>query len=101
MRVHFVLLFVLFTIHSHAQYVFKGFDVNTDIGSGGNCYPSSLTACNGKLFFAADDGTHGKELWMTDGTTTGTKMLADIYPGAASSSPTNITTLGKIGRAHV
>ena len=31
-----------------------------------------------KTFFQATDGTNGKELWITDGTSSGTKMLADI-----------------------
>jgi len=47
----------------------------------------SLTVCNNKLFFAANDSTHGYELWSSDGTTAGTAMIADIYPGTGSSDP--------------
>lgn len=37
------------------------------------------------LFFAADDGVHGNELWKTDGVTT--SMVKDIFPGGQSSDP--------------
>ena len=39
---------------------------------------------NGKLFFGADDCTHGHELWVSDGTATGTAMVKDINTGASS-----------------
>jgi ELWxxDGT repeat protein len=45
--------------------------------------PTNLTVLNGKLYFFADDGTHGRELWVSDGTTAGTNMVEDIDPGAA------------------
>ncbi len=37
-------------------------------------------------YFAADDGVHGQELWITDGTTTGTHIVKDILPGTATPS---------------
>jgi ELWxxDGT repeat protein len=33
---------------------------------------------NGTFFFNANDGTHGDELWRSDGTAVGTTMVADI-----------------------
>ena len=44
-----------------------------------------------KAFFAADNGVNGEELWVTDGTAAGTKMVKDIYPGATGSNITWLT----------
>lgn len=38
-----------------------------------------------RIIFAADDGMHGNEPWITDGTAAGTRLLKDVNPGAASS----------------
>jgi ELWxxDGT repeat protein len=46
-------------------------------------YPSDLTNVNGTLYFTADDGTHGTELWKSDGTPAGTTLVQDIYPGSS------------------
>ena len=49
---------------------------------------SSITPIsNGRVLFGASDGTHGTELWVTDGTAAGTLMLKDIQPGNQGSSP--------------
>ena len=53
------------------------------IGSSPNIsFQSQLPS--GKWFFTADDGTTGRELWVTDGTPAGTMLLKDIYPGTTS-----------------
>lgn len=44
-------------------------------------YPYGLTNLNGTLFFSADDGTHGYQLWQSDGTAADTVMVQDINPG--------------------
>ena len=43
---------------------------------------------------AANDGLHGTELWVTDGTSLGTGLLRDIYPGDYPSTPRHFTRLG-------
>src|SRR5438876_992683 len=61
-------------------------DINTT-AAGGSSYPQNLTDVNGTLFFSANDGVNGTELWKSDGTDAGTVMVKDINPGAGSSSP--------------
>ena len=38
-------------------------------------YPTNTVVSNGIIYFAADDGTHGTELWQSDGTPAGTFMV--------------------------
>ena len=47
---------------------------------------NAFTYANGLLFFKAEDNIHGKEIWRTDGTSAGTKLIKDIEPGGDSSS---------------
>ncbi len=43
---------------------------------------------NGKLYFCADDSVHGPQLWTSDGTTAGTRMLIDLGTISAGASMT-------------
>ncbi len=53
---------------------------------------SSMGTVAGKLLFAANDGIHGMELWISDGTEDGTFLLKDIYAGGEGSSPEKFHT---------
>lgn len=53
-----------------------------------------LAPLGDRAVFAADDGLHGEELWVTDGTESGTQLLADLYPGTYPSSPRELTRVG-------
>ena len=56
-----------------------------DIAIGNNGNPQFMTNVNGTLFFVANDGTTGRELWKSDGTQSGTSIVKDINPGASHS----------------
>lgn len=43
--------------------------------------PQGFTSLGNELIFFQNDATHGRELWKTDGTTNGTQMVMDIFPG--------------------
>ena len=55
----------------------------------------SLAPLGSRIVFWADDGVHGFEPWVTDGTSAGTSLLKDVYPGpAGSSNPAGTASTG-------
>jgi len=50
-------------------------------GRATNSNPSGLTVFNGELYFQAEHGASGIELWKTAGTGAGTVRVKDINPG--------------------
>ncbi|MEQ1747214.1 MAG: ELWxxDGT repeat protein [Saprospiraceae bacterium] len=58
-------------------------DINPGAGGGAPTYPfSQYLWFSDRLLFVANDGVYGDELWITDGTEAGTKLVRDIYPGS-------------------
>src|SRR3954454_19592805 len=70
-------------------------DIDPDRRGGYDYGPSNLTDVGGRLFFSADDGTHGNELWTSDGTATGTVLVKNIHPDAYDSDPSWLTVVGR------
>jgi len=56
--------------------------------------PDELFPHDGRLFFAATNPEHGRELWVSDGTAEGTRLVADLTPGPADSPIWTIASLG-------
>ncbi|MCP4643353.1 MAG: hypothetical protein GY851_23100 [bacterium] len=59
----------------------------------GHSDPEYLTATPNRLLFAADDGEHGSELWETDGTPSGTRMVTELHPGSEGGHPRDLVLL--------
>ena len=66
--------------------IFPGASVDVATTDAHSSSPDHLTTFAGQVFFAANDGVNGDELWKTDGTYTGTVMVKDIAPGSSSSN---------------
>ncbi len=64
-----------------------------DFASSGT-FPYFLTVHDQQLFFVGTDPIHGAELWVSDGSVAGTRLVRDINPGPAGSTPRGLTSAG-------
>lgn len=67
-----------------------------DIQSGSiGSSPTRIASVGSDVYFAADDGVNGIELWRSNGTAEGTYLVKDIATGSGSSTPFNLVAVGK------
>ncbi|MBI4584903.1 MAG: hypothetical protein HY717_12890 [Planctomycetes bacterium] len=66
------------------------------IGPGGalDGYDWEMIALGDRVFFVANDGVHGHELWVSDGTDSGTNLVADLVPGDVGAAPHALMAVG-------
>ena len=70
-------------------------EINTT-ATNGAMISANFCAVNSTLFFSANDAVSGNELWETDGTVAGTKLVKDIFPGTGGTIGTMVNANGII-----
>ncbi len=63
-------------------------------GSSFSSFGASLGVNGSSLFFSNSDPEHGSELWVSDGTQEGTRLLKDLISGPDPSSPRSFRRFG-------
>lgn len=86
----FVVIVLLGFLRTDAKAVFFS-SIVKDINPGTEgSFPWDFTELNGKIYFSAYEPNRGSELWVLDGSPTGTKLAVDINPEDGSSFPEEI-----------
>lgn len=84
-----------------AEGTFMLKDINPGENSSGHYDKGGFLMTDDYLFFYADTVGYGNELWVSDGTAEGTRMVKDIYPGTGSSSPWGWRIMGAAGNEFI
>lgn len=58
--------------------------------------PRSLVAFRNRVYFTADDGVHGRELWRSVGNGSQTILVKDVQPGAGSGVTGELYSTGNV-----
>lgn len=80
-----------------AEVTFKPNDMVKDVYlNAAAANPKYLTEVNGVVYFVANEGTYGDELWKSDGTKAGTVLVKDIRFGPETSNPRNLMNVNGV-----
>jgi ELWxxDGT repeat protein len=72
-----------------------GFDLGTSPPSYANSSNAArFYAFQGKMYFTADNGTNGSEMWVYNPGTGGVSLFKEFNPGAVGGSPNHFTEVG-------
>lgn len=82
----FFCLLLLFATVAPAQLALE-YDINQ---SPEGSDPTNFAKLNGKVFFAANDKTHGEELWRYDPGSNETERITDLIPFGIGSGPSEL-----------
>ena len=91
--IQWMMLFIVLTLgagQASAQSILKDIWVGVESSS-----PKEFTKVGGSVYFAADNGSVGIELWKTDGTEAGTVLVRDINP-YGNSDPSWMASSGSL-----
>ena len=104
-----LLLLILVSFSGYAQYPKGMTDITSALAAGdenfaltteddrSGTFKSTLVIIGENMFFTATSSASGDELYISDGTQAGTKMVKDINPGNADASPRYLVQLnGKL-----
>jgi trimeric autotransporter adhesin len=85
------LLFIMLQYKAQNQVAMLVRDI---VPGNGSPNITELVAASNKLFFVANDGITGLELWVSDGTLQGTSLVKDIFPLSQGSGIDRLMPLG-------
>lgn len=81
-KIYTVCLIAIMALSMNAQVTLVK-DIRTGTSSS---LPAEIFVSDGSIYFKANDGINGTEIWKSDGTELGTALLKDIKPGTSTSS---------------
>ncbi|HEV3343943.1 MAG TPA: ELWxxDGT repeat protein [Pirellulales bacterium] len=73
--------------------IFPGTTIVGSISTPNSSDPTDLVAVGSYVYFAANDGTDGVQLWRSDGTSAGTVMITDLNVSGGGMNPADLTNV--------